>query len=235
MGIAHRWNPMTSKAVTRWTVPTLREEGLPDRLGRRPRVRSVSDSDSIGSGPWHTVCFCPPSRTQTSRRLRARAGRREGFDRRGDPTDRRGGRRLGQDVMIRRRESPAGPLPVPHGPGAIRRVLGFLRPHRGSVAVAAALTVLACLLNLPVPFLVQGLVDRVVDRRALVRPCRPTPRGCSPSSPRRRGWRWPMPWSSAGSGQGVVRDLRHRLYDRLQRLGPGVLRPDAHRRRSSPG
>ena len=30
-------------------------------------------------------------------------------------------------------------------------------------------------------------------------------------------------------GQGVVRDLRHRLYDRLQRLSPGLLRQDPQR------
>src|SRR6185437_11189109 len=76
----------------------------------------------------------------------------------------------------------------------------------------------ACLLNVPVPLLVQGLVDHVVDG----------------------GQGWDLLAYSAGLltvfvaqagfglanglvigrvGQGVVRDLRHRLYDRLQRLG----------------
>jgi subfamily B ATP-binding cassette protein MsbA len=99
-----------------------------------------------------------------------------------------------------------------------RRILGWLSPYRSDAATALGLTGLACLLNLPVPLLVQGLVDQVIA-----------------------GGRW---WdlavyslslfavfsAQAGFGlanglvigrvgQGVVRDLRHRLYDRLQRLG----------------
>ncbi|QEH38410.1 putative ABC transporter ATP-binding protein [Aquisphaera giovannonii] len=101
--------------------------------------------------------------------------------------------------------------------GTVSRIRELLRPHRRTVGLALALTILACLLNLPVPFLVQGLVDRVVT-----------------------GGRWSdLPWLAAGLlavfgaqaglalantlvvgrvGQAVVRDLRHRLYDRLQRL-----------------
>jgi subfamily B ATP-binding cassette protein MsbA len=85
------------------------------------------------------------------------------------------------------------------------------------MALALALTTLAALSNLPVPLLVQELIDRVVTRD-----------------------RWDaLPIYAAGLfavfaaqaalsygnslligriGQGVVRDLRHRLYDRLQRL-----------------
>jgi len=84
--------------------------------------------------------------------------------------------------------------------------------------VALVLTTLACLFNLPVPLLVQELVDRVVTRNQ---------------------------WSAlplfavslfgvfgvqaalallnnlviGRIGQGVVRDLRHMLYERLQQLG----------------
>jgi subfamily B ATP-binding cassette protein MsbA len=94
---------------------------------------------------------------------------------------------------------------------------GLLAPYRGRVALAFVLTCLACLLNLPVPLLVQALVDRVVT-----------------------GGRFDtLPWCAAGLmavfvGQGVlglthtllvgkvglavVRDLRHRLYARLQCL-----------------
>lgn len=100
----------------------------------------------------------------------------------------------------------------------VRRILGWLSPYRVDAAVALGVTGLACLLNLPVPLLVQGLVDQVVA-----------------------GLRWwHLPAYSAALfvvfaaqaafglanglvigrvGQGVVRDLRHRLYDRLQRLG----------------
>ena len=51
------------------------------------------------------------------------------------------------------------------GPRAVktfRRVGGLLAPYRGRVILAFLLTALACLLNLPVPLLVQALVDRVV-------------------------------------------------------------------------
>ncbi len=99
----------------------------------------------------------------------------------------------------------------------LRRMGGLLAPHRGRVAAAFGLTALACLLNLPVPLLVQGLVDRVVagDGAGAV------------------------PWYALGLlgvfaaqagiglvntlvigkvGLAVVRELRHRLYERLQRL-----------------
>jgi subfamily B ATP-binding cassette protein MsbA len=97
------------------------------------------------------------------------------------------------------------------------RIAGWLAPYRWSMALALALTTLAALPNLPVPLLVQELIDRVVTRN-----------------------RWDaLPIYAAGLfavfaaqaalsygnglligriGQGVVRDLRHQLYDRLQRL-----------------
>jgi len=84
--------------------------------------------------------------------------------------------------------------------------------------LALVLTTLACLFNLPVPLLVQELVDRVVTRNQ---------------------WRT-LPLFAISLfgvfgtqaaltlfnnlvvsqiGQGVVRDLRHMLYERLQQLG----------------
>jgi subfamily B ATP-binding cassette protein MsbA len=97
------------------------------------------------------------------------------------------------------------------------RIAGWLAPYRRSMALAFVLTTLAALFNLPVPLLVQELVDRVVTQG-----------------------RWTaLPWYAIGLflvfaaqavlsfgnglligriGQGVVRDLRHLLYDRLQRL-----------------
>ena len=81
------------------------------------------------------------------------------------------------------------------------------------------LTALACLLNLPVPLLIQGLVDRVVAEPAGVGlPAY----ALGPARRLRRaggGRRWRTPRSIGRVGQGVVRDLRHALYDRLQRLG----------------
>lgn len=99
-----------------------------------------------------------------------------------------------------------------------RRILAWLRPYRAHAALAFGLTCLTCLLNLPVPLLVQRLVDDVVAGR--------------------RWWTLPVFSLSLAAvfaaqsgfglanaliigrvGQGIVRDLRHRLYDRLQRLG----------------
>ena len=100
----------------------------------------------------------------------------------------------------------------------LRRIGGWLTPYRGRMALALALTTLACLFNLPVPLLVQALVDRVVTQN-----------------------RWDaLPLYALALfgvfavqavlrlfnslvigqiGQGVVRDLRHLLYERLQQLG----------------
>src|SRR6185312_294944 len=42
---------------------------------------------------------------------------------------------------------------------AVRLVVGLLRPHRFRIAFALLLTVLGCLLTLPLPLLVRSLVD----------------------------------------------------------------------------
>ena len=46
----------------------------------------------------------------------------------------------------------------------IRRIGGWLAPYRGPMTLAMVLTTLACVFNLPVPLLVQALIDRVVTR-----------------------------------------------------------------------
>ncbi len=46
----------------------------------------------------------------------------------------------------------------------IRRIGGWLVPYRGRMILAMVLTALACLFNLPVPLLVQGLIDHVVTQ-----------------------------------------------------------------------
>jgi ATP-binding cassette, subfamily B, bacterial MsbA len=99
----------------------------------------------------------------------------------------------------------------------LRRIGGWLAPYRGRMTLALLLTALASLFNLPVPLLVQELVDRVVTQNH---------------------------WNAlplyglvlfgvfgvqsllslfnslviGQIGQGVVRDLRHRLYERLQQV-----------------
>jgi ABC-type multidrug transport system fused ATPase/permease subunit len=99
----------------------------------------------------------------------------------------------------------------------VRRIAGWLAPYRAGLALGSFFTFLACLANLPAPLLVQELIDRVVTQGHWGR----------------------LPWyalallavfaAQAGIalanglvigwiGQGVVRDLRHGLYERLQRL-----------------
>ena len=100
----------------------------------------------------------------------------------------------------------------------LARIGGWLAPYRGQMILALVLTTLACLCNLPVPLLVQALVDRVVTQ------------GHWGALPLYASLLFGVFAVQAGLalvnglvvgriGQGVVRDLRHRLYDRLQQLG----------------
>lgn len=99
----------------------------------------------------------------------------------------------------------------------LRRIGGWLNPYRGQIAVALLLTGLACLFNLPVPLLVQGLIDRVVTQNrwnalpfyALLLACVFTVQALLVLS---------NGLIIGRIGQGVVRDLRHKLYERLQQL-----------------
>ncbi len=100
----------------------------------------------------------------------------------------------------------------------IRRIGGWLAPYRGQLILALVLTVLACLFNLPVPLLVQALIDHVVTQ------------GHWDVLPMYAALLFGvfavqavLAWSNGLAigriGQGVVRDLRHRMYERLQLLG----------------
>ncbi len=94
----------------------------------------------------------------------------------------------------------------------------LLAPYRGRVGLAFGLTALACLLNLPVPLLVQRLVDGMASG------------GASVVLPGYTLALLGVFAAQAGVGLAntlvvgavgleVVRDLRHRLYARLQCLG----------------
>jgi len=93
-----------------------------------------------------------------------------------------------------------------------------LSPYRVDAAVALGLTTLACLLNLPVPLLVQGLIDQVVDGSQWWNlPAYAT--GLAVVFATQAGFGLVNSLVIGRVGQSVVRDLRHRLYDQLQRLG----------------
>ena len=98
-----------------------------------------------------------------------------------------------------------------------RRVISWLAPDRRRVGVALVLTALVALLNLPTPLLVQGLIDRVVTagRYGLL----PVYLGgLLGVFALQAGISYANTRVVGRVGQGVVRELRHRLYDRLQRL-----------------
>jgi ABC-type multidrug transport system fused ATPase/permease subunit len=102
--------------------------------------------------------------------------------------------------------------------GTLRRIGGWLVPYRGRVSLALGLTTIACLLNLPVPLLVQRLVDRVVaDGRWWALPAYGVALFAVFAA--QAGLGLANTFVIGRVGQGVVRDLRHRLYERLQRLG----------------
>jgi ABC-type multidrug transport system fused ATPase/permease subunit len=100
----------------------------------------------------------------------------------------------------------------------LRRVGGFLRPYRVRVATALLLSAFGCLLNLPVPLLVQGLVDRVAaGGRPDLLPAYALGLAAVFAGQALVGLLTTL--VTAGVGLGVVRDLRHQLYTRLQRVG----------------
>ena len=99
-----------------------------------------------------------------------------------------------------------------------RRVISWLAPDRNRVGVALLLTAAVALLNLPTPILVRGLVDRVVTPgRFDLLPAYLV--GLLAVFAAQAGVSFVNTRLVGRIGQGVVRDLRHRLYDRLQRLG----------------
>jgi subfamily B ATP-binding cassette protein MsbA len=99
----------------------------------------------------------------------------------------------------------------------IRRIAAWVAPYRRWVGLASVLTGLACLVNLAVPLLVQGLVDSVVSassRRALPR----FALGLLVAFGLQALLGLAHGLVVGRVGQGVVRDLRHKVYEQLQRL-----------------
>ncbi len=97
-----------------------------------------------------------------------------------------------------------------------QRIGGLLRPYRGRVALALLLTLLACLLNAPVPLLVRTLVDDALPSGGWA------VAGCALALVAvyavQAGVNLVATGVTGEIGLRVVRDLRHRLYARLQRL-----------------
>jgi subfamily B ATP-binding cassette protein MsbA len=99
-----------------------------------------------------------------------------------------------------------------------RRLLQLIAPYRARVVLALALAVLACLLNLPIPLLIQAMVDRAATGGGghLLPPFALALFGVFAA----HAMVGVASVHTLGPvGLGVVRDLRHALYARLQRLG----------------
>lgn len=98
-----------------------------------------------------------------------------------------------------------------------RRIWSWLAPYRWWVALASVLTALAVLLNLQAPLLVQGLIDQVVtparwDRLHIFALLLLAVFAGQAALSLANGL------VIGHVGQSLVRGLRHRMYDRLQRL-----------------
>ena len=107
-----------------------------------------------------------------------------------------------------------------HGPTArtMRRVRGLLAPHRSRLGLAVALATLACLLNLPIPLLIQNLVDSVVAGfGSALLPLYAL--GLLAVFAAQSAVGLANTLVVGRIGLSVVRDLRHRLYEHLQKLG----------------
>jgi ABC-type multidrug transport system fused ATPase/permease subunit len=101
--------------------------------------------------------------------------------------------------------------------GTLGRLAGFLAPYRLRVALAIALTVPVSLLSLPAPLLVQAMIDHAAATGGLARmPLYVA--GLVAVFAAQAGVAVAMTRVIGPVGLGVVRDLRHRLYARLQRL-----------------
>ena len=98
----------------------------------------------------------------------------------------------------------------------LRRIFEFLAPHRGRVLAAFGLAILACLLNLPLPLLIQGLVDHAAAAGgATALPLYAA--GLLAVFALQAGVGLANTFMIGRVGLNVVRDLRHRLYAHLQK------------------
>ncbi len=93
----------------------------------------------------------------------------------------------------------------------------MLAPYRVRVLTAFGLTALACLLNIPIPLLVQGLVDDLASNGAARLPLYAA--ALAGVFALQAGVGLANTHAIGRVGLEVVRDLRHRLYARLQRVG----------------
>ena len=99
----------------------------------------------------------------------------------------------------------------------VRRVLGFARPHRGSIGVFLVLTVFDAALVVVTPLLVKRLVDDGIlqDDKALVVSLALAIAGVAVVD---AGLALAMGWLSSRIGEGLIYDLRTSVFAHVQRM-----------------
>ena len=127
------------------------------------------------------------------------------------PPPERGARGFGRDRSV-----------VDHrlAPGTIRRILGFARPHRTAIAAFLALVVIDAIVGAAVPLVYRAIIDQgiVEGRSGLVVGLAGLSAGLALlSGVLGLGQRW----CSARIGEGLIHDLRTRVFDHVQRMPIG--------------
>ena len=92
----------------------------------------------------------------------------------------------------------------------------LLRPYRKRIALALLMTLCCCLLNSPIPLLIRALVDNARTAGAWMLVAYAL--ALLAIFVAQAGVSLACTCVTGEIGLGVVRDLRHQLYDRLQRL-----------------
>ncbi|MPY94353.1 MAG: ATP-binding cassette domain-containing protein [Acidimicrobiia bacterium] len=102
-------------------------------------------------------------------------------------------------------------------PGTLRRIAGFARPYRGKLAVFLALILLDSLLGVAAPLVYRSIIDDGIahDRRGLVVGLAVLVAALATVSAVAS---LAQRWYSARIGEGLVYDLRTRVFDHVQRM-----------------
>ncbi|MGH9193651.1 MAG: ABC transporter ATP-binding protein, partial [Acidimicrobiales bacterium] len=105
-------------------------------------------------------------------------------------------------------------------PGTVRRILGFARPYRAAISVFLALIVLDALTSAATPLVFRAIIDRgiVEERTGLVVALAALVGGLAVVS---TVLGLAQRWCSARIGEGLIYDLRTRVFDHVQRMPIG--------------
>jgi ATP-binding cassette subfamily B protein len=105
-------------------------------------------------------------------------------------------------------------------PGTVRRILGFARPYRAAISVFLALIVLDALTSAATPLVYRAIIDRgiVEERTGLVVALAALVGGLAVVS---AVLGLAQRWCSARIGEGLIYDLRTRVFDHVQRMPIG--------------